>query len=383
MQIILNPINGKSDHLRKVYSRALREATELYVATAYLTDWAEDQVVGNSCKQILFIVGTDFGLSRKAAMRSVLRWMPKHGSCVFLAAPRIVGGGFHPKVMAWRSKDKKCYALIGSSNLSKAAFAGNYEANIFCAISTEEFHAIEKWLEPLIAQSIPVTEDWVESHYKEAALKNRMGRFVPPLVKLALPKGPDYARAVQKRRKQQAAFSEIGDRISAAAELCAKRKISDSEFWTRFWNIWSHHASRFQGSGIQFTGKSANWGQACRALIKIRQAARSGVSQYALDAIVSTEIDRLVKLQNPARGAWLSEMLCHYFPDSYPILNSPVTKWLKWNKWRGRKGSSQGQRYTELAKKLRHVVAAHHPAGARNLAELDHALWLWVQNHGP
>jgi hypothetical protein len=34
----------------------------------------------------------------------------------------------------------------------------------------------------------------------------------------------------------------------------------------------------------------------------------------------------------------------------------------------------------ELAKQLRHAVTKR-PAGAENLAELDHATWLWVRDH--
>jgi hypothetical protein len=381
MQVLLSPNKSQPDQLRLIYARAIREATELYIASAYLTDWNGGQAVGKACKQIVFIVGTDFGLSRKAAMRNVLRWMPKRGSCLFLAAPKMTAGGFHPKIVAWRSKGGRCYTLTGSSNLSKAAFGGNYEANAFCEISTEQFRAIVKWLEPLFGQSVPVTEDWIENHYKEASLKTRGGsaHSFPPTVKLTLPKGPTYVQAVRDRRKQQAAFQKIRSRISAAVRQSATGKISDSEFWRRFWRIWSDHESRFQGSGVQFSGKSAKWREMSRALVTILEAGQSGSPQHALDAVVSREIDRLAERRNPARGAWLSEMLCHYFPDLYPIRNAPVTKWLRANKWRGRRGSSEGQRYVELARQLRYAVASQ-PAGARNLAELDHAIWLWVHN---
>lgn len=376
MQVLLSPSDSEPNQLRRIYARALREATEIYIASAYLTDWVEDQAVGKSCKQIVFVVGTDFGLSRKAAMRRVLQWMPKRGSCVFLAVPSMAGGGFHPKIVAWRTKGGRCYTLTGSSNLSKAAFSGNYEANIFSEIAAKQFSRIEQWLEPLIAKSVPVTEDWIENHYKEASV-----HFLPPRVKLALPQGPTYVQAVRERRKQQGTFKDIKGQISTDLRRCADGKMSDSEFWKSFWEIWSGHESRFQGSGIQFSGKSAKWRQACRALVTILEAARSRSPQHALDAVVSREIDRLAQLRNPARGAWLSEMLCHYFPDLYPIRNSPVTKWLTSNKWRGRRGASEGQRYVELAKQLRYAVITR-PAGARNLAELDHAIWLWVHNRG-
>jgi hypothetical protein len=383
MQVLLSPSNNDPNQLRRIYARALREATEIYIASAYLTDWAEDQAVGKLCKQIVFVVGTDFGLSRKAAMRSVLHWMPKRGSCTFLAVPSMAGGGFHPKIVAWRTKGGRCYTLTGSSNLSKAAFSGNCEANIFSEITDKQFRHIEEWLEPLIAKAVPITEDWIDNHYKEAPVKASGGaaHSLAPPVKLVLPEGPTYAQAVRERRKQQGTFKEIKRQISTDVRRCAEGKMGDSECWRCFWEIWSGHESRFQGSGIQFSGKSAKWRQACRALVAILQADRRLGPQHALDAVVSREIDRLAQLRNPARGAWLSEMLCHYFPDLYPIRNSPVTKWLGSNKWRGRRGSSEGQRYVELAKQLRYAVL-NRPAGARNLAELDYAIWLWVQNRG-
>lgn len=56
MQILLSPSDGKVYQLRRVYSKALRDATELYIASAYLTDWSEIQPIGEFCDQVVFIV---------------------------------------------------------------------------------------------------------------------------------------------------------------------------------------------------------------------------------------------------------------------------------------------------------------------------------------
>ena len=66
----------------------------------------------------------------------------------------------------------------------------------------------------------------------------------------------------------------------------------------------------------------------------------------------------------------------------YPISNNPVRKWLSKIKLRSRKGATEGQRYIDLAQKLRLAVQNEHPAGARNLAELDGAIWRWAKDHG-
>ena len=76
MQIVLNPNATKGTELRDLYNRALDEAEELYIASAYLTDWDTSYKLGSACRRVVFLVGTDFGLTRKAAMLNVLRWVP-------------------------------------------------------------------------------------------------------------------------------------------------------------------------------------------------------------------------------------------------------------------------------------------------------------------
>jgi hypothetical protein len=161
---------------------------------------------------------------------------------------------------------------------------------------------------------------------------------------------------------------------------CSSGSITNSQFWARFWDLWGRHSSRFQGSGLQFTAKSADWKQACGALITILDAGKT-LSGAQLDHVVAGEIDRLKSGHNAARGAWLSEMLCHYFPERYPIKNAPVRKWLRRNRWQSdRRGATEGQKYIDLSKQLRRAVRVHKPAGARNLAELDAAIWRWVHD---
>ena len=79
--------------------------------------------------------------------------------------------------------------------------------------------------------------------------------------------------------------------------------------------------SRFMGSGFQIAGKRAKWHQVCQSLQNILD--KSGkIKPPALDTIVRAEKDFLAnppnsKKPNAARGSWLFEMLCHFFPDSY------------------------------------------------------------------
>jgi len=378
MQIVLNPDATKRAELRDFYNRALGEAEELYIASAYLTDWDTNYKLGSACRSVVFLVGTDFGLTRKAAMLNVLRWIPKRISFSFLAVQSRTGG-FHPKIVAWKASSGKCYCLIGSSNLSKAAFSDNYEANVMMDVSARDFARLCTWLDSVSTDSFPISEDWIKHHYKEAKVGHKGRKADNNVIQIKssdLPRGQACARAVRRRRKQQAAFREIAKSIRTAAVSCAQGSTSRSQFWSTFWNLWAHHESRFQGRGLERTGKSAKWEEACGALVRILDARKSS-SKFQLDQLVITEIDQLGRTRNPVRGAWLSEMLCHYFPDLYPISAKPVKKWLSKIKLRSRKGATEGQRYIDLAKKLRLAIQNEHPAGARDLAELDAAIRRW------
>jgi hypothetical protein len=86
MQIFLNPNHKEPDLLRDVYRRAFKQAEEICLATAYLTDWDLSHKLNPKCKRLTFLVGTDFGLTRKAAMLSVLKWIPKSTPFSFFGA---------------------------------------------------------------------------------------------------------------------------------------------------------------------------------------------------------------------------------------------------------------------------------------------------------
>ena len=127
--------------------------------------------------------------------------------------------------------------MIGSSNLSKAAFQSNFEANVHAQISVAEYRRLEAWLNAVAATTEPITEDWIDKHYHEANLKLGGGKHkggFSPVVKLKLPKGAKYAVGVKERRKQQARFVEIGPRIHAAAGHCAKGAMTNKAFWAEF-----------------------------------------------------------------------------------------------------------------------------------------------------
>lgn len=237
------------------------------------------------------------------------------------------------------------------------------------------FEELASWLSK--APSVRITKDWIDHHYKEAkvAFKKSAGAAnLPRTIKFKA--GPKYFNLVKKRRSGQATFKTIEANIRSHVRRCARGELSNSDFWTWFWQLWgpkSEKKWKFQGKGAEISRKRADWREACNSLSTILSAARSSRIDE-LDDVVVEQLDVLSKSHNPVRKAWFSEMLCHFFPNLYPVENGPVRRWLKKIRWQGTPGLSWGNRYVELAGQLRAVVASK-PAGARNLAELDTIIW--------
>ena len=166
MELLLLPASsGKS--LKDIYHRAFVQSEELYIVSAYLTHWEVEEDLGSQCRSFRFIVGKDFGITRKAACEKVIGWLPKEFENDFLAAEAIQG--FHPKAVFWRELDGKCYALLGSSNLSKAAFSTNHEANGYSPLSERSFAAAVKWITDLSQSCVTLDQNWLLLQRSETA----------------------------------------------------------------------------------------------------------------------------------------------------------------------------------------------------------------------
>jgi hypothetical protein len=83
----------------------------------------------------------------------------------------VLKGGFHPKVIAWKTHSGEHYCLIGSSNLSKAAFSDNHEANVLAKVSADEFRELCDWIDSIVENhAVPASKDYIENHYIETKL---------------------------------------------------------------------------------------------------------------------------------------------------------------------------------------------------------------------
>ncbi|OSR65085.1 hypothetical protein BV326_05445 [Pseudomonas syringae pv. actinidiae] len=381
MDLLLLPQSSRAE-LADVYRRALRNSTHLYIVSAYLTHWDIEENLGKQCETFTFIVGKDFGITRIAACKQVLTWLPEKWHEEFLVAEGIVG--FHPKAVFWRELDGSCYALVGSSNLSKAAFSSNHEANGYSLISKKTFRAAEKWIENLAGSCVTLDANWLAGYQeaKQPSKPKRQGRHNEDddeaVFALALPNPRTLSNlneVLARRRAQMREFARYRSDLVKAFRAAADKKKWDTSDDTRFYDqlngLWSHYRrNRFQGAGWERQGKSSNFQELARSVVRVLEA-----TEMSRDRAVRLEIDRLDSAGIATRGALFSEMLCQFFPKRYYVLNGPIREWLQGTGVDTVRGASQGANYIRSARLLRVALSRAKTYPAKNLAELDAVIW--------
>jgi HKD family nuclease len=164
MRLLLHAPQAQCE-LSSCYKDAFKNATELFIASAYLTEWDEKLELNPKCGTFRFLIGKDFGITKKDACRKVMRWLPRERKHEFLVADQI--SGFHPKSLFWKEENGRYFAIIGSSNLTLAAFSNNYEANVLTELSESNYLDCKKWLKDVESLSRVVEDDWLNNEYEE------------------------------------------------------------------------------------------------------------------------------------------------------------------------------------------------------------------------
>jgi len=362
---------SKGSVLSSEYHRAFREATEPILVTAYLTEWDSHLRISPKCKKFRFVVGKDFGITRIAACRAVLRWLPRRFKGEFLVASKL--SGFHPKAVFWREAEGNAFAIVGSSNLTRAAFKKNYEANVRSTLSSQQFEQVKAWLTDIEEDCDPVSPRWL-SGYKESKLKGygkkkaSSSLGTPPP---RLPSAPRTTTILSERRSALRKFAKHREGLLNLFRRCASGNITSPQFYERLPHYWSWElGDRLQGKGFTIKGKHSDFSALSRSVMKIVAASDSD-----RDAVVSEQIDELRKRHVPTRRALLSEMLCLLFPDKYPLLNTPVLKFRSAVGLRKIRGTTEGADYIFLSRTLRRALRSSTSTPAKNLAELDALIW--------
>lgn len=383
MELIFLPRKADQKNLKSYYHRAIAESKELYIVSAYLTNWAIEEKLGSHCEEFMMVVGQDFGLTRKAACESVLKWLPIRYKTQLFAAEDIQG--FHPKAMFWRETDGTCYSLIGSSNLSVAAFSDNHEINGFTVISEASFQQAKTWVLELQPQSSVVDAKWLEG-YVEATRQPKPGKKGKKgtaddgsyAVEYVLPLPTDLEKVgsiLRARRAAMRIFNANRDDLerlfrdaASAARWSQNRNLS---FYDNLRAIWVlDGGSRFQAKGWEIKGKHCDHRELSRSLVRVLDA-----PEVERDVVVVREINRMSDIFLETRGSLFSEMLCQFFPSFYHVANNPIKGWLRASGLVRPRGLSEGDKYIYAARHLRTALRRTKRYPAKNLAELDALLW--------
>jgi hypothetical protein len=372
--LFLHPVVS-GQNIAALYKRAFAEAVELYVLSAYLRTWDTTLEINKGCGAFAFIVGSDFGITRKQACLDVLKWLPPQRKPFFLVADAI--SGFHPKALFWKTDGGQCYSLIGSSNLSDAGWNTNYEANVFAKLSAPEFKTVRAWIERIRERSVPMSKQWLDAYREVPPSRTRKpgarGGPSPSLSAIDLPTFRGQAAIIRERRVKKRKFTEIRPKLLSAIRLCASGKISDGKFYDILDKTWGSHASRIQGWGWQVTGRDSDFGALCRGLLSILNA-----DAASRDFTVVRVIDELRTSSVPTRRALLSELLCLFFPADYPVLNKPVASYAQ-PYVKAPHGSSEGEKYLHLSLSLRAALHSIPQYPAKDLLELDGLIWKFMK----
>ena len=251
MKIYLNPLDNKKIKLE--YKKAIKEASELYILTAFLTKWDIGEKLNKNCKYLTFVVGTDFGTTRKAALKKALNWLPPKFKTSLYAADDI--RGFHPKLLMWKTRAGNCNILIGSSNLTQAAFSSNYEANANTKITIAQYERIRDWIYEIVEKSQTITYGWIKG-YEEA--KQPRGKKKREIVTLKIPQTSASAEHILKHRDRQKKFEKMKQNFTGLVKKCAQGIISNAVFYDKMkqmWKRWGLQSDTFKYVERKPTGK--------------------------------------------------------------------------------------------------------------------------------
>ena len=372
MKLYLTSPRNADKALEKVYKTAFKDAQELYLVSAYLTAW-QNMPKLNKCKTFTFIIGKDFGITRKAACNEVLKWLPEELRSNFMVADNI--SGFHPKALFWRDSNDRCHMLVGSSNMTEAAMSSNVEANVSQDITLKQFRQACQWVGELAENSVPVSGGWLDKYVeaKRLSLGGGKGKKKPgekvntPVMPLALPDPTKGNKYIKERRKQIKEFERNKRPLLKVFRQCVHGKLQNDKVYDELVRLWKS----FQSGPWQITAKGSNWRAFSQAFVTICDATES-----ERDGVVREQLDRLETQKVETRSAVFTELLCRYFPQKYPLLNRPIKNWAGRSGYKAPRGASEGSRYILLAKTLRAALAQKPKSyPAKDLTELDVFLW--------
>jgi hypothetical protein len=129
-----------STALRETLADCLDRSSEVYIAAAWLRDgFSLQQLIKSKCR-FQAVIGTDFGMTDPDSVKRL--WKSSDRADVVRLFP-ATGNTFHPKLYLFKTSDG-WESLVGSANMTAAAFADNYEAMAHLRLTAQEW---AEWLD--------------------------------------------------------------------------------------------------------------------------------------------------------------------------------------------------------------------------------------------
>jgi len=372
-----------SSDLASIYNRAMKNGAEIYIATAFLTSWAQISKPNRNCINFKILCGTGFGLTKKDALKKVLKWLPSQFKNELYASTS--GSSFHPKILAWKESNGTYYVLAGSSNLTIAGLNKNLEVNILKKINEKEWLRLESWINDEIINASIINESWIDDYVESDNKSFSKGKgaasnstWKPP--KLFKPKKAE--KHLKGHLKQMRTFEKIKNDYLKIIEKCAVGKISNEDFYNQMYKVRVHGENIFQRPTWRIACKNCNWKEVCQLIVSFQKLEKkygsiSKKNEDKYDQFLKIKLDELDRMGNPSRSAWLSEQLCQFYPNYYPLVNGALRPWLKNHKLPPARGASFGAKYIHLTKVLRKAIRSNE-SEISNFVELDAVAWTFT-----
>lgn len=156
-QLLANPSS-----LRFAFQEALTRSSDLHLAVAWMrSGWALDEIC-NSGVRVHAVVGTSFGMTEPTAIEK-LRGC--ESSTVRVVDDQEGTGIFHPKMYCF-SRGRSGTAIVGSMNLTRAAFSANDEFGVQLTLTASKRRELLQVWATWNDRAIEPTRRWLDQYQK-------------------------------------------------------------------------------------------------------------------------------------------------------------------------------------------------------------------------
>ncbi|MAY75284.1 MAG: hypothetical protein CMJ31_11305 [Phycisphaerae bacterium] len=155
--------------LRAAFQEALTQSSDVHLAVAWMrSGWALDEIC-NAGVRVHAVLGTSFGMTEPTAIE---RLMECEGSSVRVVDDPDDGGIFHPKLYCF-SKGMSGTAIVGSMNLTRAAFSENCELGVQLTLTANERLELLKVWATWNDRAIEPTRRWLDKYQELWAKRSK------------------------------------------------------------------------------------------------------------------------------------------------------------------------------------------------------------------